>query len=359
MKVEYVDKQTALENCVKEIKLQNEIAVDLEFDRNSFGYGFVLCLIQIAIKDSIYLIDPFSIKDIKVLNVVLSDESIFKIFHNASEDIILLKKQGFNIRNIWDTEKAAIILNYKKIGLMDMLSEVLNVKLNKEQQRTNWKKRPLHDKQLEYAVEDVRYLIQLKSILQKQLERVNLHSWILEEGKELENLEETEKESYLRIKGAKKLDPRMLGRLKSLSDWREKKAHKYDKPPYQIIPNDKMIELSKPSNKKNDWLKIKGVYPKLHDDKNYEEIKNLMQVSNPLRIEKPNNRRNQRLEEDLRVIKKHLQKTEGESRTKLILSQGIIREIIERNSLSHLKDYAQSKILSGADDLGINLKYLK
>lgn len=357
MKFIYIESEKDLENFLDKAKSSSELAVDLEFDRNSFGYGFKLCLIQIALnEDEIYLIDPFSISDLDKLWEILEDENITKIFHNASEDILLLKLSGARPKNIWDTEKAAMICNFERLGLSSILMDQYDILLEKKEQRTDWRKRPLDRAQLDYAALDVKHLFQLKNDLTQLLSDLDRLHWIEQEGESLEKLELKEDKGWKKIKGYSKLSPRGKKNAKHLYLLREEWAEKVDRPPYQVMHNLIVAELAERKPSIREWLNMKGIMSSYKNESAFKELMECYDFEMEEKERKEKRIRNRVLEENLKSIKTKVQEDFGVQCSKLIISQKVIDEMIKEKSDDFLKPYAKSIIHEAADDLGIKIQ---
>lgn len=360
MSYQYIDSSELLNNVLPKLSKASKIGLDLEFDRNSFGYGFVLCLIQISTEKEIFLIDPFAIEDLNPLWKVFEEESIVKVIHNASEDILLLKKNACNPKNIWDTEKAAMLLNHQKTGLSSLLEEYFDENLNKKAQRTNWRKRPLTQEQLDYAMEDVKLLLPLKSKLEEALIRAGRVEWILEEGQLLEELEQKPNETpFLRYKDVRRLDKEQKNRLRNFYDIRENWAEKMDKPPFQILSNDLLVKYSTSKIEKfKDWQSLKGLNPNLKDKQSFDTYSTRIdekQKKSGTGKQKIKNR-NSEMEKTLKHLRDKIKTDYGEQTAKLIISQSVINDILDEGSVDSVKDYAKKIILEYSDNIGLNIK---
>ncbi len=119
----YIRTQTEFDRAANYLTTCTEIAIDLEFDRNRYRYGFNMCLIQIEANDIIYIIDPVNseISNYQPLWDILENPAILKIMHSPNEDISLLKIQGCKLRNLGDTEYAARLQNVKTVSLGALL----------------------------------------------------------------------------------------------------------------------------------------------------------------------------------------------------------------------------------------------
>ena len=158
--MELVQDNKSLLRITKLLKKNEVLFVDTEFLRNN-TYWPKLCLIQIKAKKKIYLIDPLA-KDInlEIIKEIFLDPSILKVFHSARQDIEVLMNV-FNIIPwpIYDTQIAAnFIFTETDIGYSNLVEKFCEIKLSKKYQVSDWSRRPLKDKQIEYAGLDVEYL---------------------------------------------------------------------------------------------------------------------------------------------------------------------------------------------------------
>ena len=158
--MELVQDNKSLLRITKLLKKNEVLFVDTEFLRNN-TYWPKLCLIQIKAKKKIYLIDPLA-KDInlEIIKEIFLDPSILKVFHSARQDIEVLMNV-FNIIPwpIYDTQIAAnFIFVETDIGYSNLVEKFCEIKLSKKYQVSDWSRRPLKDKQIEYASLDVEYL---------------------------------------------------------------------------------------------------------------------------------------------------------------------------------------------------------
>ncbi|RUM43447.1 MAG: ribonuclease D [Desulfocapsa sp.] len=226
------------------------VALDTEFvwERTYFPR---LGLIQIALSDEeCFLIDPIAIEDLSSLGKLLADPAVVKIFHDAPQDLAILRNAtGHDPQNIFDSRLAAGFAALgSTLSLAALIERLLEIKLTKTQTRTNWLKRPLDSKQTEYALDDVRYLRAVRVLL---LARVlpETSNWLDEEMMRLNDPQNylgiADQERYTKIKGAASLDGKSLAILQDLAVWREEEARKKDKPRGHIIKDPVMIAIAK------------------------------------------------------------------------------------------------------------------
>jgi ribonuclease D len=143
---------------------------------------------------------------------------------------------------------SAQLMGYPAVGYGALVERHFDVRLSKDQQRTDWSRRPLKDVQIDYAAADVRYLAELSQILERGLESLGRLSWAQAEFASLEQRvwpeREFDEQGYLRIKGARKLSPRALAVLRELFLLRDKRARDGDRPPFKVMGNGTLLDLA-------------------------------------------------------------------------------------------------------------------
>ena len=252
-----VESDSDLLDMKKKIQLNNFVSFDLEAN-GLHRYPEKVCLLQFGTDKNIYLVDPIAIEDITPLGEIFIDSSIQKIIHASGYDIRCLDRDwGFKIKNIFDTSIAASFTGSYRLGLNSILNEhlFLNLSENKIFQKADWTNRPLNKDLIKYASEDVIYLKTLRDSLIKKLEKLGRLDWVIEECKILESIRyeyKDEERAYLSIKGSGILDMRSLTVLSSLYKFRDLEARKRNKPPFKIMSDRKLVELS------NNWEKEKN-----------------------------------------------------------------------------------------------------
>jgi ribonuclease D len=247
--VEIVSQSAQLDVAVQAMAGSRAIALDTE--SNSFHhYPEQLCLIQIATRHKVHIIDTISLKELAPLKEVLVDDSIKKVVHGADYDIRSLDRHyGFRIRNLYDTNIAARFAGITQFGLAALIKDLLGVTIHKSKrlQRADWGRRPLSAEALEYATTDVRHLLALRETLDQRLQALGRTAWVAEECARLEEVRYTEpnlETAYLSIKGAKNLDGCGLAILQSLFLFREEEARRQRRPPFFVIPDVALISLA-------------------------------------------------------------------------------------------------------------------
>lgn len=207
-------------------------------------------LIQVSSRATTAVIDPLAVKDLAEFGALLADPGTEVVFHDGDYDLRLFDREyGFHATNLFDTRIAAQFLNEPGIGLAALLEKHLGVKVDKRYQRADWSARPLSEEMLAYAATDTHHLPALRDLLRDNLQVIGRLSWCEEEFEHLAKVRWTagddKEHAYLRLKGAKALQPRQLGILQELWKWRDRVATKTDRAAFRILGNEVLIDLAK------------------------------------------------------------------------------------------------------------------
>jgi ribonuclease D len=226
------------------------VALDTEFMRES-TYFPKLCLIQAATSDACAVLDPLALPELEPLWQFLGDRRRTKVLHAARQDLEVLATatRGQAVPGpIFDTQIAAALLGHPaQIGYGSLVAERLGHTLAKGHTRADWTRRPLTPEELQYAEDDVRYLVPLYLDLRAALEAAGRLDWLYEETRELENLDlhRTDPDAaWRRLKGLDRLQPQQRATAKLLAQWREAAAIKHDKPRGWILADDALREIA-------------------------------------------------------------------------------------------------------------------
>ncbi|MCF6764358.1 HRDC domain-containing protein [Thiotrichales bacterium 19S3-7] len=224
------------------------IGIDTEFDWR-VTYFPKLCLIQIATVDNAYLIDPLSIGDLSPLKPILESNTIIKVFHSPTYDLKILNQQtGAMIQHVFDTQLAAEFLGFShQPSLNDLLSWLIQKTLDKSVKLSNWNQRPLTEKQRNYALEDVKYLIPAFNHLTDKLSASKRLKWFHYEINDRFNesfyqpIDTTV--AYLKLKRYKNFKNGQFEYLKALATWRENTAIHLNKPIRRILDDHSIYQI--------------------------------------------------------------------------------------------------------------------
>jgi len=250
----YIDDEASLASFCETIRHENVLALDTEFIREKTYYP-QLCLLQVAAGEHIACIDPLALPSLKPLLDLIYDTTKIKLFHAARQDLEIFFQLRNNIPTpVFDTQIAATLLGFSdQCGYAALISKMLNIQVDKDQTRTDWSQRPLNDKQIHYAANDVRYLLQVYPLIMDKLSSQNRTEWLVDDFTALTNeaLYSIDPESsWRRVSGHNKLKPRQLVILQKLAAWRENTAIKRDRPRRWILADDILMSLAQqlPSN---------------------------------------------------------------------------------------------------------------
>jgi ribonuclease D len=264
---EIIETKADLDALAQDLLGVKTLAIDTEAD-SFYHYFDKTCLVQVATRRHIYLIDPLAFggpAELAPLGPVFAAPDICKIFHAAEYDLFVLKRDcGFQFQNLFDTMVSAQLLGYPSVGLASIAERHFGVNLPKDQQRSDWSQRPLSQSQLNYAAADVLYLISLAEKLGKELRDAKRQRWAHEEFEAICAREWPEREfdelGYLRLKGARRLDSKGLSILRELYLLRNTRAREVDRPPFKVLGNRTLLDIAEHKPRKlADLAEIKGI----------------------------------------------------------------------------------------------------
>jgi ribonuclease D len=262
-----IETAAALDALARDLMREKVIAVDTEAD-SFYHYFDKTCLVQIATKKEIFLVDPLALggpEELQPLAKMFASRDIRKIFHAAEYDLFVLKRDcGFEFDALFDTMISAQLLGYPAVGYSALVERHFEVRLPKDEQRSDWSQRPLSDSQLTYAASDVAHLIVLSERLERELRKTKRISWAEEEFEALSRRQWPERGfdrlGYLRIKGARNLDPIALSVLRELYLVRDRRAREIDRPSFKVLGNRTLLEIAERRPHDDSGLaSIKGV----------------------------------------------------------------------------------------------------
>ncbi|MES2996349.1 MAG: HRDC domain-containing protein [Verrucomicrobiota bacterium] len=221
-------------------------ALDTEAD-SLHRYRESLCLIQYADRDSCVLMDPLAIEDLSPLGDFLARSTVW--MHGADYDMTMIKRQfGILPPMVFDTQIGARLLGERRFGLGDLVLRYFDVELSKSSQKADWGKRPLSPRMVDYALNDVRYLLEMGDIIVAALREKGRYEWFEEScvvaRDKVRNRDESRDEETWRVRGSGNLDRRGLGCLRALWQWRDGEAKSWDRPSFMVATNKQLLEWS-------------------------------------------------------------------------------------------------------------------
>ena len=224
------------------------VAIDTEFMRDQ-TYWPKLCLIQAAGTDSAAIIDPFSPDlDLKPFYHLLAAKNVVKVFHAARQDIEIFHHQGGVIPEpLFDTQIAAMVCGFGEAASYETLvRKITKAEIDKSARFTDWSRRPLSKRQLEYALADVTHLRLVYHALAKELEKTGRASWVEEEEailKDPEIYRLDPGEAWRRLK-PRSTNKRFFAVLVGVAAWREIEAQTRDVPRNRILKDEALLEIA-------------------------------------------------------------------------------------------------------------------
>ncbi len=245
----YVETNRQLKDLCSRLKKSNWLAIDTEFIRENTYYP-ELCLLQVANESLAACIDPLAIDDLSDLAELIYNPNVVKVLHAARQDLEIFYHRWTKIPpTVFDTQLAATLSGLgDQPGYAASVKAVLGIELDKAQVRTDWRKRPLDELQIRYALNDVIYLGRLYQKMIDRLSSLGRENWLDDDFRTLtdpatyENPPDTQ---WKRVRGRQKLRRKQLMVLKQLAAWRENRAVKRNKPRQWILSNDNLLHLAK------------------------------------------------------------------------------------------------------------------
>ena len=240
--------QAELDAVVRELEKSEFVTVDTEFIRETTFWP-ELCLIQMAAPGVTALIDPLSPGiDLKPFFALMANEAIIKVFHAARQDIEIVFHLGALIPHpVFDTQVAAMVCGFgDSVSYDQLVQKITGAQLDKSSRFTDWRHRPLSEKQLAYALADVTHLIDVYTHLKVELERENRAHWLNEEMDVLTSrstYDPKPEDAWKRLK-MRLRKPLELAVMQAVSTWREHEARERNVPRGRVLKDDAIYEIA-------------------------------------------------------------------------------------------------------------------
>lgn len=260
----------ALADLVTRLKDADYVTVDTEFLRDNTYYS-KLCLIQLADDEGAHAVDPLAEGiDLAPFYELMNDSDVLKVLHSCRQDMeIFFQATGRLPAPIFDTQVAAMVCGFgESVGYETLVNEIAKERLDKTARFTDWSKRPLSRRQLDYALGDVTHLRTIYEHLHERIERAGRAGWLEEEMAVLSDPKTYEldpAEAHKRIK-TRSTSPRFLARLQHLATWREEQAQERDMPRNRIAKDDVLLEIAaNPPDSPEGLADIRGLSKGFHN----------------------------------------------------------------------------------------------
>ncbi len=224
------------------------ITVDTEFLRESTYYS-QLCLVQVADSKGAHAIDPLASGiDLSAFYDVMKNTNVVKVFHACRQDLeIFYKEMGCLPEPMFDTQVAAMVCGYgDSVGYETLVNKISGEQLDKSTRYTDWSNRPLTERQIIYAIDDVTHLRGIYETLRARLIKSQRGPWLDEEMELLTSISTYDVDPYemwqkIKVRTNK---PRILGILREITAWREQRAIEKDMPRRRVMKDEVLLEVS-------------------------------------------------------------------------------------------------------------------
>lgn len=242
-----IDDQARFNELCEHIRAAGVVAFDTEFV-SEHTYLPELCLLQLATPERSVAVDPYKVLDLSEWWKIMADDKTTVIVHAGREEIRFCMHHGqCRPRKLFDTQLAEGLRSTTyPVGYESLVSRTLGEKLGHHATRTDWRRRPLSPEQLAYAVDDVRYVIDVWKKQNASLKRLKRLEWAETEFTrlidELEN--ERNEDSWRKLGGLQKLKPKALAVARELFQWRENIANERNQPLRRILRDDLIVDLA-------------------------------------------------------------------------------------------------------------------
>ncbi|MDP6020571.1 MAG: ribonuclease D [Alphaproteobacteria bacterium] len=245
---ELIDDSETLAVFCSQLSASPYITIDTEFIRDR-TYWPRLCLVQLANHDIARAIDPLAEGiDLSPLADLLADQNVIKVFHAARQDVEIFVQQNDVVPSpMFDTQIAAMVCGFgDSVGYDRLVEKLAGARIDKGSRFTDWSRRPLSDKQIGYALDDVTHLLSVYEALCRQLEESDRAHWLAEEMAVLTNMAtyiQSPEDVWRRLK-IRSRNPQYLGVAKEIAAWREREAQRRNMPRGHILKDEAIQEIA-------------------------------------------------------------------------------------------------------------------
>jgi ribonuclease D len=257
MTVPLIVTQDEFEEFCQHVRESGTVAFDTEFISEN-TYQPQLCLLQFATADRTAAVDPFEVRDLSLWWQLMTDEATMVITHGGQAEIrFCLHYAGLAPRKFVDVQMAEGLRSRSyPLAYATLVNRVLDRRVHGKETRTNWHHRPLSKAQIQYALEDVKYVLAIWEKQRASLARLGRLEWAQAEFERMVDdiAAEHVREAWHRLPKLHKLSPREMAVVRELSLWREAEAARRDRPLRRILRDDLVLELAKRQPKTFDEL---------------------------------------------------------------------------------------------------------
>jgi len=264
------------------------VAVDTEFMREN-TYWPDLCLVQIGDTEEAAAVDPKAegIDLTPLLDLLVNNEDVLKVFHAGGQDLeIIYNLTGKTPHPMFDTQVAAMALGLgEQVGYSNLVESLIGKSLDKGARFTDWGRRPLDKRQIDYAIGDVTYLATLFPKMLERLRKTGRGDWLDEEMERLgdpSNYASDPEVAWKRVRISSR-KPDVLGRLKAIAAWREQEARGKNLPRGRIMKDETLADVaSHPPADQEGLARVRGLSPAWRNNDIGARLMAALKTSKPL-----------------------------------------------------------------------------
>lgn len=240
--------QGAFDDLCRHIREAGAVAFDTEFI-SEFSYRPELCLVQLATRERCVAVDPFEVTDLSAWWEIMADGQTSVVIHGGREEVrYCLHFAGRPPGNFWDVQVAEGLRGRSfPLGYDALVKRVLGRNAHGRETRTDWRRRPLTDQQIAYALDDVRHVLEIWDRQKKSLQSQQRLHWAEAEFQRMitEVSAERGPDAWMRLAGIQRLPRRDLAVVKAVHQWRENEASSRNRPVRKTLRDDLVIEVAR------------------------------------------------------------------------------------------------------------------
>ena len=243
-----IERQEEFEELCRHIRQCGIAAFDTEFV-SEYTYQPELCLLQFATPERTVCVDPLPVADLSPWWRLMADDETTVVVHAGQAEVgFCLRLSGLKPNKLVDIQVAEGLRSRSfPLGYSTIVERVLHERAHGKETRTDWCRRPLSRRQIDYALEDVKYILPVWERQRAALEALGRLAWAEVEFQRLidETAEEMSREPWQRVPGVQNLGPRELAAARELARWRDQLAAQRNKPPRRILRDDLLLDIAR------------------------------------------------------------------------------------------------------------------
>ncbi len=241
------DQRTFDELC-DHIRQSGAVAFDTEFV-SEFTYRPELCLLQLATRERCVAVDPFAVEDLSRWWEIMADDETTVVIHGGREEVrYCLTYTNRPPGKCWDVQVAEGLRSRSfPLGYEALVKRVLGRTAHGRETRTDWRRRPLTDQQIAYALDDVKHVLEIHEKQRRSLQSQKRLHWAEAEFQRMfdEVAAERGPDAWQRLPGLQRLSQRELAIVRAVYQWRDAEGAARNRPVRKILRDDLVVELAR------------------------------------------------------------------------------------------------------------------